>query len=73
MRLCGTRALALSQGLSSRPARPKSATGNGARLTVSAMSCHSPRFRIADSQKTPWSARTAAAGHMRESLAKSRC
>lgn len=37
MRLRGTRALALSQGLSSCPARPKSATGHGARLTVAAM------------------------------------
>ena len=40
MRLCGIRALALSQGLSSCPARPKSATGHGARLTVSAISRH---------------------------------
>jgi hypothetical protein len=36
MRLCGIRALALSQGLKSCPARPKSATGHGARLTVTA-------------------------------------
>lgn len=44
MRLFGTRALALSQGLSSCPARPKSATGHGARLTVSARSglSHAP-------------------------------
>ena len=41
MRLRGTRALALSQGLSSCPARPKSATGHGARLTLSARSRHS--------------------------------
>lgn len=41
MRLCGTGALALSQGLSSCPARPKSATGHGARLTVSATSSRS--------------------------------
>lgn len=40
MRLWGIRALALSQGLSSCPARPKSATGHGARLTVSARSGH---------------------------------
>lgn len=38
MRLCGTRALALGQVLSSCPARTKSATGHGARLTVSAKS-----------------------------------
>ena len=45
MRLCGTGALALSQGLSSCPARPKSATGHGARLTVSATTGHSRSAR----------------------------
>jgi hypothetical protein len=48
MRLCGIRALALSQGLSSCPARPKSATGHGARLTLPARSGHSRKCRKAD-------------------------
>ncbi len=50
MRLCGIRALALSQGLSSCPARPKSATGHGARLTVSAncrqLTCRAMQPRV---------------------------
>lgn len=50
MHLRGTRALALSQGLSSCPARQKSATGHGARLTLPAKSRNSPATAL----ETTW-------------------
>lgn len=44
MHLRATSALALSQGLASYAAAPKSATGRRARLTLPAICCRSPRF-----------------------------